>query len=453
MNKLLNSVLDKVSENNNDYRKELRNLNTSIEEKTTTFVGDVVTSSNYVLDFSKTISDAKDMLITPIAKQLESYTIKDLRSVETVNEQFVEKINDKIENSDLKTEEDTKSFLDSLNKLLNEKYLEIVKIKRIPFINAEGVNENIEEIISKFVDTISANNEIDKEKLNNLINSYKTDLYLMISKSLEKISDLYLNNFVDEVSKSLNQNVVFDEPVSMESKVIEDTTDKEVEEYKPFIPDINPISKPEVEPEIDIDRVNEAISNIEKPLLVINEDTLPKLAEFVPPVLPSAKKKQEKEIEKVVEEAKPSEEVPKKTYDIDEILRIAKSPIVADVEETDKKDKVYDDVKPIEIESVKEESLFDEKQIVEEMIRRLTERLSEINKREIQLEEDEEQIKEDEVFVNDLIDSADNKKLELDNFEKELDAKEEELQNKEKELEDKLNSVMPFAKALMDNEN
>ena len=81
MNKLLNSVLDKVSENNNDYRKELRNLNTSIEEKTTTFIGDVVTASNYVLDFSKTISDAKDMLITPITKLVESYTIKDLRSV------------------------------------------------------------------------------------------------------------------------------------------------------------------------------------------------------------------------------------------------------------------------------------------------------------------------------------------------------------------------------------
>ena len=46
MSKILSSVLDKISENNNDYRKELKKLNTSIEEKSTTFVGNIVTASN-----------------------------------------------------------------------------------------------------------------------------------------------------------------------------------------------------------------------------------------------------------------------------------------------------------------------------------------------------------------------------------------------------------------------
>ena len=33
MSKLLSSVLDKISENNNEYRTELRSLNNKIDEK------------------------------------------------------------------------------------------------------------------------------------------------------------------------------------------------------------------------------------------------------------------------------------------------------------------------------------------------------------------------------------------------------------------------------------
>lgn len=51
MSKLLNSVLDRVSENNNEYRSILRALNSTIDEVTTSLVGDVVTLSSYTADF------------------------------------------------------------------------------------------------------------------------------------------------------------------------------------------------------------------------------------------------------------------------------------------------------------------------------------------------------------------------------------------------------------------
>mgnify|MGYP006998490749 FL=1 len=88
MSKLLSSVLDRVSEDNNEYRKDLRILNNLIDEKTTALVGDVVTLSNYTADFSNTISVAKEKLVNPISRVVESYVIKDLRSVEAVNEQL-----------------------------------------------------------------------------------------------------------------------------------------------------------------------------------------------------------------------------------------------------------------------------------------------------------------------------------------------------------------------------
>ena len=45
MSRLLSNVLEKISENNNEYRVELQKLNKKIDEKTTTLVGDVVTLS------------------------------------------------------------------------------------------------------------------------------------------------------------------------------------------------------------------------------------------------------------------------------------------------------------------------------------------------------------------------------------------------------------------------
>ena len=190
MSKLLNSVLDRVSENNNEYRSILRALNSTIDEVTTSLVGDVVTLSSYTADFSNTLSESKEKLVNPISRIIESYVIKDLRSVETVNEQFVEKINDKLENADIKSKEEKDSFANSLNNLLNDKYLEIVKIKRIDFFNPAGVNENIEEAIDGFVSYLNGVATFNQESLNTLINDYKSKIYRQVKSALEKISNL-----------------------------------------------------------------------------------------------------------------------------------------------------------------------------------------------------------------------------------------------------------------------
>ena len=122
MNKLNSSVLDRISENNNEYRAKLRSLNNQIEEKVTSLVGELVTLSNYVIDFSKTINASKEELSNPLTRLVENYVIKDLRGVETVNEQFVDKINDRLAESDIANDEDKENFINSLDNLLNNKY-------------------------------------------------------------------------------------------------------------------------------------------------------------------------------------------------------------------------------------------------------------------------------------------------------------------------------------------
>ena len=71
MNKLNSSVLDRISENNNEYRAKLRSLNNQIEEKVTSLVGELVTLSNYVIDFSKTINASKEERLTRKENKLE----------------------------------------------------------------------------------------------------------------------------------------------------------------------------------------------------------------------------------------------------------------------------------------------------------------------------------------------------------------------------------------------
>ena len=173
MSKLLSSVLDKISENNNEYRTELRSLNNKIDEKTTTLIGDVVTLSGYMVDFSNAINLAKDSLVNPIARIVEQYVIKDLRSVETVNEQFIEKINDKLENENVNTKEEKEKFNKNLSSLLNDKYLEIVKIKRVPFTDESGSNEEIENTVNGFISNLVSNVNVDNDQLNNIVNGYK----------------------------------------------------------------------------------------------------------------------------------------------------------------------------------------------------------------------------------------------------------------------------------------
>lgn len=439
MSKLLSSVLDKVSEDNNTYRSELRNLNKFIDEKTTALIGDVVTISNYTVDFSNAIMNVKDMVTTPISKLIESYAIKDLRSVETVNEQFVDKINDKIETSNINTKEEKENFIQNLDSLLNDKYLEIVKIKRVPFFNEDGSNEEIEKCINEFISYLKGISNFDDNKLAELMNSYKNDVYDLISKSLAKISNLYLNNFVNEVSGALNGTIDFDD--------IDGTYDGINSNQESSMSEISTIPEiPEI-PEVP------SISNIVEPSIQVPSDSL-EIPEV--PIIEEVKEEQVKPMDipvvepiEVEKEAKP--EVSKKSYDVEEILKIAKSPVVSIPNEKKNLDDEYLSVKPLDRIQDGEtlDAELDEQEIVEEMINRLTKRLEAIKERQSKYEDEERKLQEDEDFVNDLIESSNAKKEELDRFEKELDNKEKELNEKKRELDKKINDVLPFANAIM----
>lgn len=471
MSKLLSSVLDKVSEDNNTYRNELRNLNKIIDEKATALVGDIVTLSNYTIDFSSAISNAKEQLVNPISRIIESYVIKDLRSVETVNEQFIDKINYKLESANITTKEEKENFINSLDALLNDKYLEIVKIKRVEFLDSNNQNEEIENCVNEFIKYLTSNAKFDDDRLNQLIKDYKESLYEIIRKVLIKISNLYLNNFVNEIDDAL--------------KISLDVMPKEIdqEEFRPYVPELKVAS---VEPEVpEIPKVPEVPKVPEIPKIpevpeVPNVDVSNVNVSEVPPItdifnvtnnldipensdLTMEEKIPEDKVEPLdVDKVEPivisedkyekkSNEV-KKPYDVEEILKIAKSPIVT--MNNDKKED-FVSVSPIkdEVTSELSDSEFDEEEIVKEMISRLNNRLSIIKERQEKYDNEKKKIEDDEKFVNDLIETSNVKKEELDKFEKELDDKEEELARKKKELDKKINDVLPFANAIMKSEN
>lgn len=471
MSKLLSSVLDKVSEDNNTYRNELRNLNKIIDEKATALVGDIVTLSNYTIDFSSAISNAKEQLVNPISRIIESYVIKDLRSVETVNEQFIDKINYKLESANITTKEEKENFINSLDALLNDKYLEIVKIKRVEFLDSNNQNEEVENCVNEFIKYLTSNAKFDDDRLNQLIKDYKESLYEIIRKVLIKISNLYLNNFVNEIDDAL--------------KISLDVMPKEIdqEEFRPYVPELKVAS---VEPEVpEIPKVPEVPKVPEIPKIpdvpeVPNVDVSNINVSEVPPITDIFNVSNNLDIpensdltmkEKILEdEVKPldvdkvepivisedkyekkSNEV-KKPYDVEEILKIAKSPIVT--MNNDKKED-FVSVSPIkdEVTSELSDSEFDEEEIVKEMISRLNNRLSIIKERQEKYDNEKKKIEDDEKFVNDLIETSNVKKEELDKFEKELDDKEEELARKKKELDKKINDVLPFANAIMKSEN
>lgn len=475
MSKLLSNVLDKVSEDNNTYRNELRDLNKFIDEKSTALVGDIVTLSNYTIDFSNAISSAKENLVNPVSRIIESYVIKDLRSVETVNEQFIDKINYKLESANIITKEEKENFINSLDTLLNDKYLEIVKIKRIDFLDSKNQNEEIENCVNEFIKALIVSANFSDDKLNQLVNEYKDSLYESIKKTLIKISNVYLNNFVNAIDDAL--------------KISLDIMPKEIdeEEFKPYVPDINIETKT---PDLDMPKVPEvdtSISNIpevpkvDSPIEMIKE--IPKVdvsVENTPeipsiPNIPDVPKnfdtdKNNDDTLEIKEEVKPlkveqfepiaiSEDKydkknseTKKPYDVEEILKIAKSPIVT--MDSDKKEE-FVNVSPIKNEDSSDisESEFDEEEIVKEMISRLNNRLSIIKERQKKYDSEKQKLEEDEKFVNDLIETSNEKREQLDKFENELNEKEEELKRKKKELDKKINDVLPFADAIMKTEN
>ena len=435
MNKLNNSVLDKISENNNEYRGKLRNLNNQIEEKTTSFVGELVTLSNYVIDFSNSINKAKDDLVMPINRIVESYVIKDLRGVETVNEQFVMKINDKLEDANITNAEEKDKFIDSLNSLLNNKYLEIVKIKRNDFCDTDGKNAEIEDKFNNFIHYISSFPNVNVAIFENTINTYKESIYSLISSTLKSISDLYLSNFVDGIMNGLNA-------------IIELNNSSITDDFKPFTPNVD---------DIEIPSIPKAPITDEK-ILPISDDKsdieLPEIPSFSS--INNTSKEEEEKISVSALEVPKEEPITvdkdlKKQYDVEEILKIAKSPVVSMPSDEEMRNNSFTAVEPI-IKSEEKDNIIDkynEDEIASELINRLTYRLDAIKEKQQKLDNDEKRLDDDEAFVNSLIDNSNKKQLELDEIEKELNKKKEELKAKEEELNRKINDVLPFANAVM----
>ena len=455
MAKLLSTILDKISEENNSYRDILRDLNKDIEEKTSDYVSEVVTTTNYVLDFSEAVQNANSTIVSSVSRTVESYAIKDLRSVESVNEQFIDKINDKIETTNINNDEDKNKFLNNLNSLLNEKYLEIVKIKRVPFTNESGVNDKIEEAVNEYTKYLLGTNSISEEILMPLTNKYKQNLYEMILSSLDKINSLYLNNFVNEVSSSLTVSIDID---------TQETVNKE---FKPFEPTINAVTEIPV-PDDDIKPIEIASDiNPDDDILYNEIDALAEEKdESLDKVLNDAPYEEEESLQNNIPFELPTfnvqainpvevKEEPlkeaKRQYDVEEILKIAKSPIVSQNNDIGA---LYNSVEPLKTieENESFSSEFNEEEIVEEMIKRLTKRLELLNNRQKAYEEEKEKLNHDEDFVNELINNSNDKKAQLDQLEKELNVKEEELNGKQRELTKKLNDVLPFANAIMKQE-
>lgn len=435
MNKLSSSVLDRISENNNEYRTKLRSLSNQIEEKVTSLVGELVTLSNYVIDFSKTINVSKEQLSNPLVSLVENYVIKDLRGVETVNEQFIDKINDRLSESDITNEDDKVNFINSLDNLLNNKYLEIVKIKRVNFTLGDGKNKEVEEKFENFENYIREYQNVNMEVLINTIDKYKSLIYSIILDTLNDISNLYLNNFASGIKEALDISIKFDNNTN-NSNVFAPLNDINNDIELPSIPSINDIKE---------EQISNFNTNLES-----NDIELPSI-----PTIPSIGEQMQVDVKPMdIPNVEPVtlNKPEKKQYDVEEILKIAKSPIVTmeDKKEEEKKD-TFVSVDPISFKEEKESVTpeFDEAELVDELIKRLSNRLSKINERQEKYESDKKQLEDDESFVNSLIDSSNKKQKELDEFELELNKKEEELELKQKELNKKINDVLPFANAVM----
>lgn len=426
MNNKLNNVLEHVSERNNEYRIELRTLKNEIDEKATSIIGDVVTLSNYTLDFSSAISSVKENLVEPISKEIESYALKDLRNVESVNEQFIEKINDKIEATPINSADEKEKFIENLNGLLNDKYLQIVKIKRTDFLDENGKNAEIERIIEDFINELKARGSYDENGLLSIFNTFKDSVYFVIKTTIDKINELYLNNFVREISSALSAINLYDDSSNEESTNVQSTPSFE-------IPELNEI--PAV-PDILLAQDIPEVPSVDETNTLNNVDINPMDIEPIAPI-------------EVKEEKSLVSEKPKHSYDVEEILKIAKSPVVSISQDNlNKKEDAVD--KRSSLSSIEAE--FNEHEVVEEMIRRLSNRLKDIDNRQASLDEAKVKNESDEKFVNDLIKNAEAKNEELNEFEKSLDEKEKELDEKQKELEEKIRNVMPFANAVLNTE-
>ncbi len=404
MNDILQELQEKISESNNQYRDILLRTKNSIENRTTVLVGGLVTLSNYESDFNELTIKTKEMISDKIIKVVESYCVKDLRNVDDVNEQFIKKINDKLNKVELDTTEDKLKFVDSLKKLLFDKYLEIVNIKRIPFFQENDDNTEIENIVNLFTNYLEETNLYNGEKLSALFFEYKEDTYKAIKNDFEDLNKLYINNFITEIEVALTQEDTV-KPVVEENYIAE-------EEKNDFL---GPLPK-----------IEEPLPVVEEPLPIIEEQKV-EIEEIPKPII------EEEPLE--IKEEKP---IFKSNANIDDIFELTKPKSPSNTISIPKSDILS-----------KEEIQVDEDELVNAMIDRLTKRLDKVNEKEKAIEEEKVRIVEDEKFLEELVESTDKKALALEEKEKQLREKDIELKEKEKTLSEKLNSILPFANAVL----
>ena len=307
----------------------------------------------------------------------------------------------------------------------------------------DGKNREVEEKFENFENYIKTYQNVNIEALTSTIDKYKALIYSLISDTLTDISNLYLNNFADGIKESLDTSIKFDNKVANESA------------FTPFTPEVNESSDIKLPSIPSISDVKEEVS----PVFVPNSDNNLESNDIELPEIPSIhsidnqiKHDDVKPMDVPNNEPITLNKSEKKQYDVEEILKIAKSPIVTmeDKKEAEKKES-FVSVEPISFKEEKESATleFDEAELVDELIRRLSNRLAKINERSEKYESDKKQLEDDESFVNSLIDSSNKKQKELDEFELELNKKEKELELKQKELNKKINDVLPFANAVM----
>lgn len=410
MNDILQNLQEKISESNNQYRDILQRTKNSIENRTTVLVGGLVTLSNYESDFNDLTIKSKEMLSDKIFKVIEAYCVKDLRNVDNVNEQFIKKINDKLNKVELDTDDERQKFVDSLKKLLFEKYLDIVNIKRIPFFQENDDNKDIEDIVNMYTNSLEETNLYNDEKLAALFFEYKEDIYKAIKSDIEDLNKLFINNFITEIEVALSDN----NTIKQETEISNKTFDEVQQDFYEEMPKIDEIPEPIIYKPEESFFEEKVEPVIEQP--IIEEIKQPVIEEIEKPAYKSNVK-----IDDIFELTKPKE--------VSNTISIPRSEI-----------------------SIKEETSVDEDELVGAMIDRLTSRLEKVNQKEKEVEEERKRIKEDEKFLEELSDSTDKKAVSLDEKEQFLREKDIELKEKEKVLNEKLNAVLPFANAVLKSE-
>lgn len=453
MNNILIKSRERISENNNSYIQILNNLSVELEEKISMVLGTLVTHTNQSADLSMLGDGSKVKLLIPLNKIIESYTIKDLRVVEDVNEQFLKKISDKVDSTNIVDSDSKQKFTESLINLLEEKYLEIIKIKRLPFFSDNNKNIELESCLEEYKNYLLSLNIFDANAVETNLLNFNNDIIILINATFNEVNNLYLNNFINEIYVIINEEVnksgiIDNAPINnmethFENDLENQTINENIQVETPVMQntDMNQVNNMDMNQvsNMDINQVNNmdinTYENITPP--IVNPVTMPpaervlKDAEEQPVEMPS--KVTSSNVDQIFELTKPQYNV--SSPDV-KMTPVFKDDYVSKVIKAEPETKIE----------------LNEKELVSEMIRRLSLKLEELEEKDIKCNIEETQLEEDEKYLEELIKNTQEKEKNYLNFKKELEDKQKDLIETEKQLKVKLDSLMPFANAVLKSE-